>query len=252
MVPERSPMSLVEAFRSLGCLLGEPAGDSVRQEAATIVLPELRRLALGLVRAQGFREELADDAVNEAFCNLMTGGNRSNAALACDSDQRVRAFLKECLRNAMLDELRRHARVDQLDSATASATLESGRGESPEDLAIASQEIDRRQAAQQEFYDRLVPALAATLRPDAGRDLTNAVQHMRALANSEKDFKTVVMEATGKDDAAAHSAVHQRHSRARRRLAEYIESLVTAGQLTAERAEDLRWCVGQLQRRASS
>jgi transcriptional regulator of acetoin/glycerol metabolism len=245
-------MTLVEAFRSLGCLLGDPAVDTTRQEAAAILLPELRRLALGLVRAQGFREELADDAVNEAFCSVMTGGNRSNAALACDSDQRVRGFLKECLRNEMLDEVRRHARVEQRDSVTTSATFESGHADSPEELAIAAEEIERRQAAQREFYERIVPELATTLRPEAGRDLTQAVQHMRALVADETDFRTVVTEATGKEDAAAQSAVHQRHSRARRRLVEYIESLAAAGRLTQQRAEDLRWCVGQLQRRGSS
>src|SRR5262245_54505333 len=100
VVPRRVAMTLVEAFRSLGCLLGDAAVDAVRQEAAAVLLPELRRLARGLVRGQGFPEQLADDAVNDAFCNLMTGGNKSNAALACDSDQRVRGFVKECVRNA--------------------------------------------------------------------------------------------------------------------------------------------------------
>src|SRR5687768_13761712 len=156
MVPERRSMTIVEAFRSLGCLVGDEAVDAVRQEAAKILLPEVRRIANGLVRGQGFPEQLADDAVNQAFCNLMTGGNRSSAALACDSDHRVKGFLKECLRNAMLDELRRYARVDQLDSEATTATFEAVRVDSPEELAIASQEIERRQSAQREFYERIV------------------------------------------------------------------------------------------------
>jgi len=245
-------MTIVEAFRLLGCLVGDPAIDHPRQEAAAVLLPELRRLAQWLVRRSGFPEQLADDAVNQAFCNLMTGGNRSNAALACDSDQRVKGFLKECLRNVMLDELRRQGRVEQLDAAGTSVRFDAGTVDSPEELAIASQEIARRQSAQREFYERIVPAAASMLRPDAGRDLTQAVQHMRLLATGEMDFKTVVMQATGKDDVTAHSAVHQRHSRARRRLVEYIESLVAEGHVTTERAEDLRWCVSQLQRRGSS
>jgi DNA-directed RNA polymerase specialized sigma24 family protein len=225
--------------------------DVPRQAAGTVLLPELQRLAQGLVHGRGFPEHFADDAAAEAFCSLMTGGNKSNSAVACDSEARVRGFLKECVRNAMLDELRRQKRIEQLDPSVAASTVESTDG-SPEETAIASEEVAIRQMVEREFYDRVVPALAESLRPSAARDLTQAVQHMRALANGEKDFNSVVLEAVGRNDEAAHAAVHQRHSRTRRRLVEYIEHLETAGHVSQQQAGALRWCVSQLQRRASS
>jgi DNA-directed RNA polymerase specialized sigma24 family protein len=208
-------------------------------------------MAQGLVRGGGFPENLADDAAAEAFCSLMTGGNKSNSAVACDSETRVRGFLKECLRNAMLDELRKQKRIQQLDSTVVESTVESVEG-TPEESAIASEAISLRQRAEREFYERMVPAAAQSLRPNAGRDLTQAVAHMRALANGERDFNDVVLEAVGRNDESAHAAVHQRHSRTRRRLVEFIQHLEMTGDLTEERARAFRQCISQLQRRASS
>jgi len=239
-------MTLIDAFRSLGCLTGDAEMDAARQTAAALVLPELQRLVRGL----GFPIDLTDDAVAVAFCNLMTGGNRSNNALACDSDARVRAFLKECLRNALLDELRKTKRIDQLDPVLVGSSLES-QDASPEEAAMARQEVEMRRLAEEELYARILPALSASIRPAAGRDLTQAIEHMRAMAAGEKDFGTVVVEAVGKNDESAQSAVHQRHSRARRRLVEFIEHLEAAGEISQDRARALRWCVSRLQRRAS-
>jgi hypothetical protein len=133
----------------------------------------------------------------------------------------------------------------------AASSVESTDG-SPEETAIAAEEVSRRQQVEQEFYDRIVPTVAESLRPTAALDLTQAVAHMRALATGEKDFNAVVLEAVGRNDASAHAAVHQRHSRARRRLVEFIEHLETVGDVTEERGRALRHCVSQLQRRAAS
>lgn len=249
VVSKRGTMTLVEAFRSIGCLIGDDNVDRLRRNAAAIVLLELQRMARTVARGLRFPDHMADDAAHEAFCNLMTGGNRSNAALACDSDQRVRGFLRECVRNAMLDE-RRRARSRYIDHQRA--VEEPAHDESPEELAIASQEIERRQSADRDFYQRIVPAVAESLRAEAGRDFRQAVEHMRALVSGEIDIERVVMEATGKDDAAAHTAVHKRHSRTRRRLLEHIEALVASEDLTREQAEDLYRCVSQLHRRSAS
>lgn len=239
-------MTLLDAFRSLGALIGEPNVDSERQRAAAVLLPEMTKVVRGL----GFPQDLRDDAVAEAFCSLMTGGNRGSAAVACDSDARVRGFLRECLRNAMRDELRKRKRLTPLDSQKADSEPASQQA-SPEEEASAWQEIDLRTSAEHELYERVVPAVAASVRTSAGRDLVQAVEHMRSLAAGEKDFGAVVLEATGRNDGPAQTAVHQRHSRARRRLLEYIENLEVAGNLSVDRIRALRWCVSRLQRRAS-
>ena len=239
-------MTLLEAFRSLGTLIGDAGVDSDRQRAGDVLLPELTKLVRGL----GFSRDLWEDAVAEAFCSLMTGGNRSNAAVGCDSDVRVRQFLRTCLRNTMLDELRKRRRLTPLDTENGYSEPVSPEA-SPEEEASALQEIQLRATAEQEFYDRVVPAVASSLRPSAGRDLVQAVEHMRALAAGDKEFCAVVLEATGRNDGPAQTAVHQRHSRTRRRLLEYIESLECAGDVSVDRVRALRWCVSRLQRRAS-
>jgi len=207
MGQDLSVVTLLDAFRSLGALIGDAGVDSERQRAADVLLPELTKL----VRSLGFPHDLWDDAAAEAFCSLMTGGNRSNAAVDCDSDARVRQFLRKCLRNAMLDELRKRRRLTPLDSEKVDSEPASPEA-SPEQEASAWQEISLRTSAEQEFYERVVPAVAGSLRPSAGRDLVQAVEHMRALAAGEKDFVAVVFEATGRNDGPAQTAVHHRWS----------------------------------------
>jgi len=241
-----SAMTLVVAFRSLGVLIGDPNVDAERQRAADVLLSELSKL----VRSLDFPRDMWDDAIAEAFCSLMTGGNRTNAAVACDSDARVRGFLRQCLRNAMRDERRKGRRLSTLD-AQMEDSVPATQQASPEQELSAWEEIDLRRSAQQELYDQVVPALVAKVRPSARRDLTQAIEDMRALAAGEKDFGAVVFEATGRNDGPAQSAVHQRHSRTRRRLLEYIESLEVAGELSTDRVRALCWCVSRLQRRAS-
>lgn len=239
-------MTLLAALRSLGVLIGDPSVDSARQQAGEVLLPELAKLALGL----GFPRDLLDDAVADTFCRLMTGGNRGAAALACDSDVRVRGFLRECVRNALLDELRRRKRLAPLDQDLLDS-VHKAQHPSPEEEASALQEVELRRSAEAEFYERIVPTVASGLRTSASYELLLAVGHMRALASGETDFTAVVLEATGRHDGQAQSAVHQRHSRTRRRLMDYIERLEVAGETSPDRIRVFRWCVSRLQRRAS-
>jgi hypothetical protein len=150
----------------------------------------------------------------------------------------------------MRDEWRKGRRLNPLD-AQMEDSVPATEQASPEQEVSAWEEINLRRSAEQELYERVVPALAATVRPSARRDLTQAIEHMRALAAGEMDFGAVVLEATGRNDGPAQTAVHQRHSRTRRRLVEYIESLEIAGELSVDRVRALRWCVSRLQRRAS-
>ena len=150
----------------------------------------------------------------------------------------------------MRDEWRKGRRLSPLD-AQMEDSVPAMEQTSPEEEVSAWEEIDLRRSAEQELYERVVPALAAIVRPSARRDLTQAIGHMRALAAGEMGFGAVVLEATGRNDGQAQTAVHQRHSRTRRRLLEYIESLEVAGELSVDRVRALRWCVSRLQRRAS-
>jgi hypothetical protein len=239
-------MTLLEAFRVFGVLIEDPSVDGQRQVAAGVLLQEMNQLVRGL----GFRHELKEDAVHIALCRLMTGGNRSTSALECDSDARARGFLRECLRNVMLDEIRRSKRLSPIDPETVES-ISDPQQSSPEEEAVAWQEIDLRASAERELREVLVPLIASRLRISAGRDFVQAVDHMCDLADGKKDFNTVVLEATGHNDSDARTAVHQRHSRARRRLLQIVDEHGNTGSISADRLRAMRWSVSRLHRRAS-
>lgn len=239
-------MTLLEAFRVFGALIGDPAVDGQRQSSASVLLQEMNVL----VRSLNFQHELKDDAVHNALCRLMTSGNRSTSALECDSEVRVRGFLRECLRNVMLDEVRKTKRLRPFDPETVES-IPTTEQSSPEEEAVARQEVDLRRSAEKELREVLVPLVASRLRVSAGRDFIQAFEHLCDLADGKKDFNTVVLEATGHQDSDAQAAVHQRHSRARRRLLQCVDQQGGSGSLTADRLRAMRWSVSRLHRRAS-
>lgn len=239
-------MTLLDAFRVFGVLIGDPSVDGSRQVAAGVLLKEMNQLVRGLE----FPQELRDDAVPLVLCRLMTGGNLSVSARECDSDVRVRGFLRACLRNVMHDERRKTRLLKQVDQETVEAVPDTQQS-SPEADAVAWQEVALRTAAERELREVLVPLVASRLRASAGRDFIQAFEHMSDLADGRKAFDAVVLEATGRSDEDAQTAVHQRHSRARRRLLQLIEDQAISGSLSDDRLRVMRWSVRRLHRRAS-
>ena len=241
-------MTLLEAFRRLSpdCA----PDDFVAQDAITRVHDELASLARRLT----FEESIREDAVAEVVFHMVQGGSRTTGALDCDSDARIRGFLRRALYHKAVEvwRARRALAEDTIDDGDRPITLV--------DLALSVEEVltepdlmREALAIEQRFVERLVPACAAGFaQPGPRRDFLAAVAQMRALAYRTTTIDEVVLEATGRTGPAAEATVHKRHQRARLRLVECIEDQVAAGRLTAEEAERFRGCVSFLHRRASS
>lgn len=238
-------LTLLEAFRRLGPNEGD-ADDAHRGDAADVLLRELQRI----VRRTSFPVEMHEDAVSHALINLLTGGNRTEAARACDTDARVAGFLHHTLRNALIDETRRTRRLHQFDDDLDQPILRDER-QSPEGELIARQTLAIREA----FFSEVVPACAATsfARERARADFSSAVTQMRALASGAITL-VALQEAIAIESGrpVAENALHQRHSRARRELAAYVERLARHGDIDPGVIAEYRECVRFLQRRASS
>jgi len=238
-------LTLLEAFRLLGPNEGD-AEDARRADAADVVLRELQRM----VRRTSFPVEMHEDAVSHALVNLLTGGNRTDAARACDTDARVAGFLHHALRNALIDETRRTRRLHQFDDDLDQPMLRDD-GQSPESELIGRQTLAMREV----FFTKIVPACAAAAftRERARADFRVAVTQMHALASGAltlTGLQEVIAAESGQP--VAENALHQRHSRARRELAAYVESLARRGDVDPEVVAQYRECVRFLQRRASS
>ena len=238
-------LTLLEAFRLLGPNEGD-AEDLRRGEAAGLLLQELQRT----VRRSSFPIELHEDAVSHTLVNLLTGGNRTEAARACDTDARVGGFLHHALRNALIDETRRRRRVNQFDDDVDQPRLRDD-GQSPEGELIGRETLKIRE----QFFADVVPACAeaAFTRPRARQDFLEAVRQMRALA-SDAVTLSALQERIAAETArpVAENALHKRHSRARRELEWYVERLARTGDVDAALIDEYRECVRFLQRRASS
>ena len=238
-------LTLLEAFRLLGPNEGD-ADDLRRGDAASVLLVELQRI----VRRSSFPVEMHEDAVSHALYNLLTGGNRTEAARACDTDGRVAGFLTHALRNALIDETRRKRRLHQFDDEVDQSMLRDDR-HSPEGELIGRQTIEIRRA----FFADVVPACAAAAysRERARRDFHDAVSHMYSLASGEltlAELQDGLAAEAGRP--VGENALHKRHSRARLELIQYVERLARRGDVEATLIEQYRECVRFLQRRASS
>lgn len=239
------PLTLLEAFRWLGPNEGD-AGDAQRGEAAALVLHELQRI----VRRMSFAVEMHEDAVSHTLVNLLTGGNRTATALDCDTDARVAGFLYHAVRNALIDDTRRRRRLHQFDDEVDQPKLRDD-SQSPEGELIGQQTLAIREA----FFADVVPACAAAAygRDRARRDFVEAVSQMQALASGALLLHEVQQQIEAQSgQAVGENALHQRHSRARRVLGAYVESLARRGDVDPALVAEYRECVRFLQRRASS
>jgi len=241
-------VTLLEAFRRLSPPDGDH--DPALEDATMVVQAEVQRLARRLT----FSDPVRDDAAVETTLHMLYGGSRTSGAVACDSDARVRGFLKRAVYNKAVELWRQ-------ERARAEEPLDLP--DRPRPLAVVEDTIEdelttddlqgmaiRIDAA---FHTTVVPACAdGHAQASARTDFLQSVAHMRALVYDETTIDAVVREATGRTGESAEAAVHARHSRARKRLLAYLQEEEAAGRLSPVEARQYRGCVSFLQRRASS
>jgi len=239
-------LTLVEAFRVLGPLTGDPAVDDVRSAAAVRIFEEIRRMA----RRGRIDHHLRDEAVSLVLLRLMQRSRRdrqSRRTLCSESD--VFAYLAGALRNN-LRELRRGANRVVCEASLARAS----------DAAEPADAIDRERArgdledARRRLYDTVVPAVAGRRRRCARKTFLSAVADLRAISEgrmSVSDVVSAMLEGTERSHVApewrrARNSVDQRFSRALRALAAEARSLREEGSIDERRYRALRVSIDQI------
>ncbi len=231
-------MTLIEAYRNLGPIVGDAQLDAVRSEAAATILGAVRAASRPLRFPVEVKEEAEARVVLKLVQRAVNGAKWNDP----DTDGAVRAWLHRCLYNEGVSLLRQ--RDQQLP--------EGGEHGLPEPHAAPDESASDELAAAvwHQLEHEVLPSAAASMRGQAGEGLARAFHEMRALALGQASIAGVV-EASGKPPgAASEAAVHKQHQRARDRLLSQVEAMEARAEVERQRAEHLRNAVRSLRRRA--
>ena len=137
--PLMRDLSLLDAFRGCGPVLGVPEVDEVREIAAARLLGELRALSR---RLQGFNPDIRDEATQVVLVRLFKAGPRGTRHGDPESEASLRGYLLTALRNAARDLLpRRH--FGEI-TATVEAAAANPVGRPDQELEALDQESSAR------------------------------------------------------------------------------------------------------------
>ncbi len=232
------PMTLVEAFIALAPLVGDPATDAIRNEAARIVLQEFYACRVRL----DCLEPLRDDAIQTALWRLVRRGPRSPRR-APSSDGAVRAYLRQAVLQNAISE----GRNALLRSLELPATL-TGADPDPSRLLDLEWARDELQAARAQFLREIVPAVVAST---GSPFVQQALDDLIALDEDRCSPEDLISReaASDGDIKAARARIDQRHTRARNAVRKYLRQASRRGDRPAERLAALRVIVDMLYRR---
>jgi hypothetical protein len=229
--PLMRDLSLLDAFRACGPILGLPEVDEARESAAARLLTELR----GLVwRLEGFNPEIRDEAVQVVLVRLFKAGPRGTRHGDPESEAAVRGYLFTALRNAARD-LRPRRFFDEID-----ATVEA---QAPNPVRRPDQELetlDQASSAQSRLaevaarFQEVVQATAAALGDRVGARFLATMEELAAIADGRQSFDGLVeheMRATGGTAVTVKNRFYKRYSRVLERLGETIDQQERAGSL---------------------
>lgn len=216
-------MTLVQAFRICGPLVGDPDVDAPRREAMAVLYVRLKAIA--------GRNPKLEDAPAKVVLRLQQGGPRAGERY--DDEGKVEAYLRRAVRNAGIDVDRSRAKVDPLDESALVGEA-PGRRE-PVDVSRASDAIARAR-------QRLVGEILETCK--AGT--VEAIHIRLRVAQGAATFDDCVREATGEVTKKGRDAFYQRQHRAIRDLAKAVAASIADRGLPAWEAEALRVVLGEL------
>jgi hypothetical protein len=237
-------MSLLEAFRALAPLTGDPDVDRSRNAAAGVILAALRRCA---ARVKGEAADL-DDAVGAVLWRLTRRGPRPARPEDPKSDVEVERFLAAAVRNEVVSLLRRRGVV-----------VDPKGFDLPDDRPAIGHAIDVEraraeiEAAREQLEREIVPAAAARLRAKAAEHFVRSLAELRDIAAGRRTVNEIVAAEDPESQRAgaaawrrARNRVDKRFSRVFRSLGETIEELHTQGRIGRERFLALEIVVGEL------
>jgi DNA-directed RNA polymerase specialized sigma24 family protein len=223
-------LSLLDAFRTCGPLLGVREVDAAREAASSRLLTELRLLTRGL----GFTRDIREEAVQVVLMRLFKAGPRGIRYGDPASDDAVRGYLRTALRNAARDLLPSRTLRELGPVARKAASPDPG----PDDLLDEVQASNLLASAQARL-GKLMQAAAEGLDGAARERFLATMSELADIASGRQAFEDLVAQqvAASSDDApTVKTRLYQRYSRAFKRIVDAIDDLTEAGDVTpAER-----------------
>jgi hypothetical protein len=211
-------LSLLEAFRRCGPLIGEPGADATRNAAAAMLNGALQTLVAGI----GFDASIREEAIQVVLFRLTRSGPRGLRAGDPDTDAAVRGYLKNAVKNAARDLLPRRNMVP-IDAAAADPI---DRGPMPDEV-LDLQEIQQLVEAAHDRFRRIVDHVAESM-GSGSANFRTTVAELEAIGDGAREFNDLVrqqMEATGDSRTTVRNRYYQRYARTLRRLHEAVEEL---------------------------
>jgi hypothetical protein len=199
--------TLLQAFRGVAPLVGDPEVDGPRRAAMAVLYEKLRSMA--------GRDPQLEDAPAVVLLRLQKNGPRTGERYdRYDSDEKVEWYLRRALTNHRIDGVRGDSRSQPFEEDRAGAFVlpVRERGREPGDLARATRELRRAFAR---LFDEILPSCKPAT--------VNAIETRRRVAEGRATFDGCVAEASGEVTKQTRDAFYQRQSRAVRDLARTIE-----------------------------
>jgi len=216
-------MTLVEAFRLCGPLVGDPVVDAPRREAMGVLYARLKRIA--------GRHPKLEDAPAIVMLRLQQSGPRADDRY--DDEVKVERYLRRAVRNAGIDVDRGHAKADPFDESTPVPAAPGSR--EPVDVSRATDAIARAR-------ESLLAEILGTCKSGT----VAAIAVRRRVATGLATFDDCVREASGDVTKRGRDAFYQRQHRAIRDLARAVEQHIADRALRAWEAQALRVVLGEL------
>jgi|GEM_PF-5356326 len=228
-------MTLVEAFQRCGPCIGS-TDDTLRSEATGILYQELLHL-----QVTGLSDSVRMDAVHTVLVRFMTTGPRGANEGDPASEERVKAYFRTALRNFDRDRARAARRFTNDDVETLTRT------EAPKET-FESETISNARVT---LSTTCIPGCASSLRSDGRANFERAIAERQEMSKGGATFVSIV-ERHGTNTQQTRNAVYKQHSRALRRLGDYVERYIVAERPGLTQAEALRivyseFCEGECQ-----
>ena len=220
-----SSLTLLEAFRVCGPLVGDPTVDDVRRRAMGVLYDRLKAIA--------GRNPRFEDAPAIVTMRLQQSGPRSDDRY--DTEERVERYLRRAIRNFGIDGDRARKGKEAFDELAP-----AGRRPAPPHREAG--DVQRAGHEHQRAFECLFGEILPACRPGT----VAAIAIRRRVAEGHVSFDDCVREACGEVTKSGRDALYQRQHRAMKDLGQAVEAHIADRGLSAWGAAALRVVLGEL------
>ena len=195
-----------------------------------------------------FDRDILEDAASAVTCRMIEAGPRGVRDQDPPNDEAVGWFLRACIRNEALTQIRRRnpqrvVTVERLDDLPGPILMPDF------DKDDASRALEK---ARQGLFDVVVPEVASRLREAAGQRFTGAIENRRAIVEGRRSCDDCVRLAFGVVNKQTRNRFDQSQSRALKRLGDGVENHIVQRNLSPTEAYALRIVLDALKKREAS